>query len=114
MWRSSQYGRGRLRAARIGRRIAASPHPLHEYLECRSLRISAQSAGEVRAERRQQRNSPIAEPDMHHRLTIGAAAVAVLMTFAAAPGTSAEMKYPDLDSQWRNPLSVGFGNPWDT
>jgi hypothetical protein len=51
---------------------------------------------------------------MRHRLTISATAVAVLMTFAAAPAPAGEMMYPDLDSQWRNPLSGGFGNPWDT
>jgi hypothetical protein len=50
---------------------------------------------------------------MHCRTTISAIAAA-LMTFAAAAATAQEMKYPDLASQWRNPLSAGFGNPWDT
>jgi hypothetical protein len=50
---------------------------------------------------------------MHRRPTISAIA-AVLMTGAVAPAMAQEMKYPDLASQWRNPLSAGFGNPWDT
>ncbi len=51
---------------------------------------------------------------MHRRPTISAMAVAMLMTFAAAPATAEETIYPDLDGEWRNPLSAGFGNPWDT
>jgi hypothetical protein len=63
---------------------------------------------------------------MHHRTTISATAVAikmavatktaaaVLMTFAAATATADEMKYPDMETQWRNPLAAGFGNPWGT
>jgi hypothetical protein len=63
---------------------------------------------------------------MHHRTTISATAVAikmavatktaaaVLMTFAAATAKADEMKYPDMETQWRNPLAAGFGNPWDT
>jgi hypothetical protein len=50
---------------------------------------------------------------MHRRIAISAIA-AVLATAAAAPAMAQEMKYPDLASQWRNPLSAGFGNPWDT
>ena len=49
-----------------------------------------------------------------HRRTLISAIAAVLMTAAAASATAQEMKYPDLASQWRNPLSAGFGNPWDT
>ena len=51
---------------------------------------------------------------MHRPATIGTLAVAVLMGLAAVPAPAAEMTYPDLDAQWRNPLSAGFGNPWDT
>jgi hypothetical protein len=63
---------------------------------------------------------------MHQRTTISATAVAikmavatktaaaVLMTFAAATAKADEMKYPDMETQWRNPLAAGFGNPWDT
>jgi hypothetical protein len=51
---------------------------------------------------------------MHHRITINAMVVAALMTFAAAMAKADEMKYPDIETQWRNPLAAGFGNPWDT
>jgi hypothetical protein len=51
---------------------------------------------------------------MHRRTMVGAMAAAALMRFAAVSATAGEMTYPDLDSQWRNPLSAGFGNPWDT
>src|SRR5205085_11797962 len=30
-----------------------------------------------------------------------------------APASSAEMTFPDFDSQWRNPTAGRGGNPWD-
>jgi hypothetical protein len=44
------------------------------------------------------------------RSRIGAMA-AILMAFAA-PAMAAEMMYPDLESQWRNPAAAQ-GDPWD-
>jgi hypothetical protein len=51
---------------------------------------------------------------MYRRTTMSAMAAAAVMTFAAATAAAGEMTYLDLDGQWRNPLSAGFGNPWDT
>src|SRR5262245_43085763 len=36
-----------------------------------------------------------------------------LLAFAAAPAIGAEMKYPDIQAQWRNPTANRGGNPWD-
>ena len=51
---------------------------------------------------------------MHYPTTIGAMAVAALVSLNAAAAKAGEMQYPDIETQWRNPLSNGFGNPWDT
>jgi hypothetical protein len=40
---------------------------------------------------------------------IGVAALALMI----APATGNDMKYPDWESQWRNPTSGRGGNPWD-
>jgi hypothetical protein len=45
------------------------------------------------------------------RKSIGA--LVVLLPLMNAPATSAEMKYPDFEAQWRNPTAGRGGNPWD-
>jgi hypothetical protein len=48
------------------------------------------------------------------RSSVGALALAaVLMGIVGAPA-SADGKYPDWESQWRNPTAGRGGNPWDT
>jgi hypothetical protein len=46
------------------------------------------------------------------RGSIGALALAAL--FMACAPASADGKYPDWESQWRNPTAGRGGNPWDT
>ena len=41
-------------------------------------------------------------------------AAAALLIVAATHAPAAEMKYPDFESQWRNPTAGRGGNPWDT
>jgi hypothetical protein len=48
---------------------------------------------------------------MLYRNHIGAMAAAMLMAFAV-PAIAADMKYPDLESQWRSPTAA-HGDPWD-
>jgi hypothetical protein len=48
---------------------------------------------------------------MLSRNRIGAMAAAML-TAIAAPAIAADMKYPDFESQWRNPAAAN-GDPWD-
>jgi hypothetical protein len=38
----------------------------------------------------------------------------LLVTLGVAPLGAADMKYPDFESQWRNPTAGRGGNPWDT
>jgi hypothetical protein len=45
------------------------------------------------------------------RNRIGAMAAAMLTAFAV-PAIAADMKYPDFESQWRNPAAAQ-GDPWD-
>jgi hypothetical protein len=53
---------------------------------------------------------------MLHRNRIGAIAAAMLTAIAvtvfAVPAFAADMKYPDFESQWRNPAAAN-GAPWD-
>jgi hypothetical protein len=44
---------------------------------------------------------------------IGPAAFAIVLAMAALPATAADMRYPDIESQWRNPTAGRGGNPWD-
>jgi len=39
---------------------------------------------------------------------------AAWMVTAGAPAIGEDMKYPDFESQWRNPTAGRGGNPWDT
>src|ERR1700738_1180940 len=47
--------------------------------------------------------------------SIGAMApmAALLIAFAGTPAIGDDMKYPDWESQWRNPIAGRGGNPWD-
>jgi hypothetical protein len=37
----------------------------------------------------------------------------VLLPLISAPAHGSEMKYPDMQAQWRNPTAGRGGNPWD-
>jgi hypothetical protein len=39
--------------------------------------------------------------------------VIALALFLASPARTAEMEYPDIQAQWRNPTANRGGNPWD-
>jgi hypothetical protein len=42
-----------------------------------------------------------------------ALAAALLIAIAGKPAAGDDMKYPDWESQWRNPAAGRGGNPWD-
>src|ERR1700739_1879782 len=42
------------------------------------------------------------------------AIAALLLAIAGTPAIGDDMKYPDWESQWRNPTAGRGGNPWDT
>src|ERR1700680_2155389 len=50
---------------------------------------------------------------MPHRSSIGALALAAMLAGSGAPPALGEGKYPDWESQWRNPTAGRGGNPWD-
>ena len=47
------------------------------------------------------------------RLAAMTSAAAVLLALAGTPASGTDMKYPDWESQWRNPTAGRGGNPWD-
>jgi hypothetical protein len=49
---------------------------------------------------------------MLERHAIGVVMLAALLPIAIVPA-AADMKYPDMQSQWRNPTAGRGGNPWD-
>jgi hypothetical protein len=51
---------------------------------------------------------------MPDRSSIGALALAAMVVAIGFAPASAEGKYPDWESQWRNPTAGRGGNPWDT
>ena len=47
------------------------------------------------------------------RLAAMTSAAVFLLALAGAPARGGDMKYPDWESQWRNPTAGRGGNPWD-
>jgi hypothetical protein len=61
------------------------------------------------------RRSKSREAVMLDKSAIGAATLtaALLLAVAGTPAVGDDMKYPDWESQWRNPAAGKGGNPWD-
>src|ERR1700681_4788456 len=51
---------------------------------------------------------------MPDRNSMGALALAAMLAAAGSAPAWGEGKYPDWESQWRNPTAGRGGNPWDT
>ncbi len=47
------------------------------------------------------------------KTSAGLSTLALVLAMTIAPAAGAEMKYPDMESQWRNPTAGRGGNPWD-
>src|ERR1700733_4924289 len=51
---------------------------------------------------------------MPDRTAIGALALVAMVAAIGCAPASGESRYPDWESQWRNPPAGRGGNPWDT